>query len=147
MCPVLDQFLAVLAYMLQLYFRVGLLRSLRSPSLFDLGTDGSRSLTSFFLVCAFPPFSSRSSIPVVSWLLSLSSLRCVVSPRHFAARRFLGCLMSTQPPWSLRSSGSLSLRVVVDHGFADLNLAGYCVFDGALSYDCVGFSRPPPEEA
>ena len=25
--------------------------------------------------------------------------------------------------------------------------AGYCVYDGALSYDCAGFSRPPPEEA
>ena len=140
----LDQFLAVLANMLRPNIRVGLLRFLRSLLLFDLGTGGSRLLASFFLVCVFSLSFTSFSTTLVSWLLSLSSLRCVVSSRHFAARRFLGCLVTTQPSWSLRSSGSLSLRVVGDHGFVGLNLAGCCVYDGALSYNCA---RPLPEEA
>ena len=146
-CLVLDQFLAFLANLLRPYIRVGLLRFLRSQLLFDLGTGGSRFLTYCFLVGVFAPSFISFSTTHVSWLLSLSSLRCVVSSRHFAARRFLGCLVTTQPPWSLRSSGSLSLRVFVDHGIIGLSFAGCCVYDGAPSSDCAGFLRPPPEVA
>ena len=65
----LDQFLAVLAYMLRLYFRVGLLRSLRSLLLFDPGAVGSRSLTSYLLVCVFClPSSTSVSTTLVSRL-------------------------------------------------------------------------------
>ena len=34
----------------------------------------------------------------------------------------------------------------IDHGIVGINCAGYCVYDGALSYDCAGIARPPPEE-
>ena len=139
----LDQFLAIHAHLLRPYIQVCLLRFLRSLSLFDFWRKLLLLLASFCLpLCVFSPSFTSVCTTLVSWLLLLPSLRCVVSPPHFAARRFLKCLESTQPLWSLRSSRSISVRVFCDRGVVGFSFAGFCVLDGTLSYVCVG-SFPP----
>ena len=145
-CLALDQFLAVLANLPRPFFRVVLLLVSHSRQLIGMFTWVLASGLLFACVLFSPSFTTIS-ITHASWLLSLSSLRGVVSSRHSAARRFLGCLGLRNFLGACVRMGLYCCGSCLTTALLTFYSAGYCVYVGALSCVCAGFFRPPPEVA